>query len=257
MNSNDLHSAIGSQFEQVFRLMGIGDFVYSRSEGWSIITHEEHPFANFGILSDPSDDIAAYRLGGILAAVDRPAGIMLTGQETDDVRSSLESREFKLVEHMPAMALDLAGWQESTCPEGFTIRAVDLERESKAWVEAMCDGYEVPILVGAMFGHQEVPEGISVEHFAAFKGDRMVATSMSFQDGAMGGVYCVATRAESRRQGLGEAVTGLAVSALRDAGAGIAVLQASRAGTPIYERMGFKSVGNLPLFVRMPESDSA
>ena len=256
MSREDLHGLIGRQFDQVFRLMGTGNHVDCREAWWSLITHQPHPFANFGILSDPSDLHSLKHLAVILAEVEQPAGIMLSGVETPEILKVLEPHGFQLVEQMPAMWLQLEGWVDSVCPDGFSMRAIDIQQEGEAWVEAMCDGYEVPIMVGAMFGHQGVPEGMSVEHFAAFKGDRMVATSMSFQDGALGGVYCVATRKEARRRGLGEAVTGVAISALKKAGASMAVLQASHAGTPIYERMGFVSAGTLPLYVRIPESNT-
>ena len=250
VNKQELHGLIGRQFDLVFRIMGRGDHIDCRKEWWSLITHHAHPFANFGILSDPSDEDAAHRLSGILAAVNRPAGIMFPGMETAEVRRSLESRGFQLVEQMPAMALDLVDWKEPVCPEGYTIRTIDLDQEGESWVEAMCEGYEVPIPVGAMFGHQHVPEGMSVKHYAAFRDERMVATSMAFFDGSMGGGYCVATRKEDRNRGLGEAITGVAASGVRDCGSSRAVLQASRVATSIYSRMGFVSAGTLPFYVR-------
>ena len=254
VNKQELYRLIGDQFVQVFRLMGRVESVDCRDEWWSLITHLPHPFANFGILSKASDLDSLNQLAGLLAEVNQPAGIMLPGVETDEIRTVLEPYGFLMAEQMPAMWIPLYEWSDPSCPDGFSMRAIDIEQEGDTWVEAMCEGYEIPTPVGAMFGHQELPEGMAVEHFAVFNDDQMVATSMSFHDGTMGGVYCVATRKEFRRRGLGEAVTGLAVSALRNTGASMAVLQASLVGAPVYERMGFKSVGTLPLYVRIPES---
>jgi GNAT superfamily N-acetyltransferase len=68
----------------------------------------------------------------------------------------------------------------------------------------------------------------------------VVATSMLIATGAVAGIYWVATLEDRRGQGYGEALTWAAVAGGRDLGCGIASLQASKLGRPVYARMGFE-----------------
>ena len=69
-----------------------------------------------------------------------------------------------------------------------------------------------------------------------------VATSLVIADGAVAGIYWVATREGWRRRGLGEALTWAAVRGGAERGCTVASLQASELGRPVYERMGFRLV---------------
>jgi ribosomal protein S18 acetylase RimI-like enzyme len=58
------------------------------------------------------------------------------------------------------------------------------------------------------------------------------------------GLYWVATRPESRRRGLGDAITRFTTNAAFARGASFVALQASAAGEPIYRRMGYRAVAD-------------
>jgi GNAT superfamily N-acetyltransferase len=64
-----------------------------------------------------------------------------------------------------------------------------------------------------------------------------------FDDGATGGIYYVATPAAHRGRGAAAAVTAWLTNRLLDAGATQVTLQASEAGRPVYERLGFATPG--------------
>jgi GNAT superfamily N-acetyltransferase len=65
----------------------------------------------------------------------------------------------------------------------------------------------------------------------------------------LAGIFCVGTLASMRGQGLGAVITQAAMNAARDAGAEVAVLQASEMGRPVYERLGFDTVGSIAVHV--------
>jgi GNAT superfamily N-acetyltransferase len=70
---------------------------------------------------------------------------------------------------------------------------------------------------------------------------RPVSTATAFVSDGFVGVYAVATSPEARGRGYGEAVTWAATLCRPDLPA---TLQASAMGRPIYERMGFRTIGN-------------
>ena len=71
--------------------------------------------------------------------------------------------------------------------------------------------------------------------------DRSVACG--FSDGTTGGIYYVATPPEHRGRGAASAVTAWLTNRLLDGGASRVTLQASEAGRPVYERLGFTTPG--------------
>jgi N-acetylglutamate synthase len=76
---------------------------------------------------------------------------------------------------------------------------------------------------------------------ASYEGvDVSMATGVT--DGAMVGIFNVATPPEHRGHGFGAAVTAQAVTAGRAAGATTAYLQSSPMGYPVYVRLGFRTV---------------
>ena len=65
----------------------------------------------------------------------------------------------------------------------------------------------------------------------------------------LAGIFCVGTLDPLRGRGLGAIVTEAAMDAARDAGAQVVVLQASEMGRPVYERLGFDTVGSIAVHI--------
>lgn len=61
-------------------------------------------------------------------------------------------------------------------------------------------------------------------------------------------LYCIATDGEYRRRGVATALTLEALRVAREAGLDVATLQASAAGRPVYEHIGFTTVSHYRLF---------
>ena len=80
----------------------------------------------------------------------------------------------------------------------------------------------------------------------------MVATSMLYLANGLAGIYCVTTLAAERGRGLGAHLTAEALRAAGRLGYGVGVLQASTAGRSVYLGLGFRDVGSVPTFIRMP-----
>ncbi len=79
-----------------------------------------------------------------------------------------------------------------------------------------------------------------------------MATSALFLGDGLAGVYCVATLPQERRKGFGAFATAEPLRRVRDLGYRVGILQSSEPGHPVYRRIGFRDVGGVPLYVRMP-----
>ena len=73
--------------------------------------------------------------------------------------------------------------------------------------------------------------------------DRVVATSTVFVQGDTAGLYCVGTLAEERGKGYGSAITQVCIERAFAMGAEYVILQSSSSGLPVYEKLGFRTVG--------------
>lgn len=87
-----------------------------------------------------------------------------------------------------------------------------------------------------------------VHYFIGIVDGRVVGTSLVVALDGSAGIYLVSTLPEFRRRGIGEALTAEAVRCGVAAGCDMAYLQASEAGYPVYQRMGFRSVGRTIAF---------
>jgi GNAT superfamily N-acetyltransferase len=80
-----------------------------------------------------------------------------------------------------------------------------------------------------------------------------VATSLAFAGGGAVGVYGVGTVPDCRGRGYGGAMTVAAAEWGRELGMGTAVLAATEAGYPVYDRLGFRSVFETTAWIRPAE----
>jgi len=78
--------------------------------------------------------------------------------------------------------------------------------------------------------------------YVGFVGKKAVATSFTLSYHGVGGVYFVATLPEERGKGYGTALTWRAVVGTRRDGCRASFLQGTEMGTPIYARMGYRTV---------------
>lgn len=151
-------------------------------------------------------------------------------------------------EDVPGMHLDLA-----TTPAARPVEGLVIERthDVALLVRTMVAGFEMPEDLRApmaeLMGH--FPETINV--LGTLDG-RPVATGTAYLDGTTAGLYNIATVAHARGRGVGYAVTLALLDLARESGAQQAVLHASEAGRPVYERAGFVEVCQVPQYVWMP-----
>jgi GNAT superfamily N-acetyltransferase len=153
----------------------------------------------------------------------------------------------------PAMACALDRLPEVHPPDGVAVERV----RDDAGLHALAD------VLAAGFGEGEVEArwaesvwrtiGFADEtpwrhYLARLDGRPAGCASLFVHPPDVGGIYFVCTHPEHRRRGIGAAVTLAAMRGARELGCRLAVLGTSEMGRPVYERLGFRYVGDVRIF---------
>ena len=124
---------------------------------------------------------------------------------------------------------------------GLHVRPASTAEDRQAFGRLCETGYDEPGLAWLLDYHQCYDAPGTIWAIAADDtGDRGVGCG--FLDGTTGGIFYVATPEEHRDRGVAAAITTWLVNQLVDDGATHVVLQASDAGLPMYQRLGFRTV---------------
>lgn len=223
-------------------------------DGWlRVCTGATHPFGNM-VLGLAPDDVP-----GLLEAAEPflrlgvPSSVVYTHPEiSEEAHERLVSLGFEQHDAMPAMAVDVAALAPTTLPEGCELLRVGGGPEAEEWVEALAEGYEIPLEVAALFSPEFHAGSRRLSFWAAVEDGRMVATSTLWLADGVAGIYCVATRHGERRRGLGAHLTAEPLRRAAAEGWAVGVLQSSPAGLPVYRRLGFQELAEVSMYLRMP-----
>jgi GNAT superfamily N-acetyltransferase len=157
-----------------------------------------------------------------------------------------------------AAALEAAGHVVDAEP---TAMALELEalKGSAARMEIDLDGsmIEVARLNDHAYGYDhgferalaQSPDHAGHVYLARVDG-RAVSCVVAADSGDDCGIFFVATREEARGRGLATALMIRALEDARERGCGTSTLQATQAGRPIYERLGYRDLGPIQMWER-------
>jgi GNAT superfamily N-acetyltransferase len=131
------------------------------------------------------------------------------------------------------------------------VRQVE-NMEDRSIFGRLCEeGYAEPGLAWLLDHHGSYDSSGAVWVIAAdAAGD--CGVGCGYLDGTTSGIYYVATPPEHRGRGAGTAITAWLLDHLLESGAEQVSLQASRDGFPIYDRLGFATVGSYRRFAFDP-----
>jgi GNAT superfamily N-acetyltransferase len=166
---------------------------------------------------------------------------------------TLRRNGFQHVEDMPWMAASLSDIPDVRLPEGVEAFRVDGPERFGLFEEAMMRGFgEDPLVAQALTAlHDAVGSGEEADWqpFVAVRGGEVVGSSGLQLGGGVAGVYNVATPPEHRGRGIGSAMTVVAMRWARDHGYDTAILGSSPLAVPLYERLGFRHVCRMGVYV--------
>jgi GNAT superfamily N-acetyltransferase len=200
------------------------------------------PFANYngvlGVGCDVDAMLERVRSWGI------PARWLISTASCGDIETDLARRGLTMTDEYPAMVAHVADVPEPRL-DGITVEVASTAQQRREWNDVLCDAFnlapEASAHVADAHGwpHQREPERV----YLLLRRDGVaVATGMLHTTCGAAGVYGIGVRKSHRRQGLGRLATLVSVQAGRERGATLALLQATKDGFPVYERIGFRTV---------------
>lgn len=165
--------------------------------------------------------------------------------DSDLVAAALASGWSRVLS-LPAMVCS-SRLEERGLPPGCSIRRADPIRDIDAVRVLARDGFasddDERAAANNVFAKPRALGDTTTRAAIASVDGQDVATAIVDVIDGMGYVGWVGTLPTYRRQGLGEAVTRFVTNAAFDLGADVVALEASPMGLPLYERMGFETVG--------------
>lgn len=195
-----------------------------------------------------ADAAALARAAGELAAAYADAGVRAwTVWVPDEDRRSAEllAARGHLLDGAPrSMALELTDLRPIAPPAGVELGAGEM-----ATIGAINDrayGIEGPGWAAVM----ELEPEVAIDGLVALAAGEPVACAVVIDRGDDACVSAVATLPEHRGRGLAGALVSRLLARAGERGIRTASLQASRAGAPVYERLGFADVGFIELWER-------
>ena len=174
----------------------------------------------------------------------------------DNLADLLVQQGFQHVEDMPWMAADLDEWHPASMPKGVAAHRVDGPERQAQWLEAMRVGFALgepeQRSMSGLADAVGFDEDAMWQRFVALKGDDVVASSGVMFGGGVAGIYNVSTRPWARGQGIGSAMSSLAMDHAWERGYRIAVLGSQPRAVPMYIRLGFQNVVRMGVYVFEP-----
>ncbi len=178
-----------------------------------------------------------------------------TGSHTHpaDLGRRLMARGFEQTLEVPGMAMDLRELPEEKPPRGLATARATSRGDLEACVRIAAHTFEiseafVPRLVEIEEGMPQDQKALTRHYLARLDG-RPVATSELFLAAGVAGLYFVGTLPEARDRGIGRAVALAALQGAREMGYRVGALQATKMGTPVYRRLGFRAFYNMGIYV--------
>ncbi|HIW79499.1 MAG TPA: GNAT family N-acetyltransferase, partial [Candidatus Bilophila faecipullorum] len=166
-------------------------------------------------------------------------------------RLFFEGRGYRVGERESGMFLPLSQREARApqMPEGLRIVPVRTAGDLAAFSEVMAANWNPPDedvkTFYKMTEHVLLQSVGAMRLFVGLAGDVPVASGELFvsERGNIAGLHMICTRELYRKKGFGRAMTETLLAAAKEAGAGLAVLQASAEGEPVYRRAGFLPCG--------------
>jgi ribosomal protein S18 acetylase RimI-like enzyme len=170
-----------------------------------------------------------------------------------DLKERLTKHGMVFGYEMPIMAVEVADWKPSATPKDLDIVPVANGEDFERWSEVAQVAFGLPKTVFDVLaqGHLEIgfDENCDVRNFVGLVDGDAVTCGTVFYNSGVAGVFTIGTLPDSRGHGYGGAITEACLADARRRRFDTAFLQSSKMGYPVYQRLGFRDVCKLAIFV--------
>jgi ribosomal protein S18 acetylase RimI-like enzyme len=155
----------------------------------------------------------------------------------------------------PGMAMDLGDIEPRKLPTGLEIRPVENMVSLGVCADTFARGFGTDMASVEWLRTLVMGYGISDTRrwFLGYLDGKPMASSLLVLHRGLAGIYCVATLQEARGRGIGAALTREPMLIAKNLGYDFAILQSSKMGLPVYERLGFKEYCRIRAYIWMPK----
>jgi len=155
----------------------------------------------------------------------------------------------------PGMAIGLDTVGSEPLPAGLKIRSAEDLESLKSCARIFAEAFGADKQTTTWMHNLAMCYGISTTRrwYLGLLDEKPVATSLLLLHRGVAGIYCVATIGEARGHGIGAALTREPLLVAKGLGYDFAVLQSSKMGLPVYERLGFREYCKIKAYCWSPK----
>jgi GNAT superfamily N-acetyltransferase len=198
------------------------------------------------VIYERGADVVAKReqLDAVYVASGVNAWTVWVPEDDTDTATALERAGHVLDGYPAAMVLDLNSFEPPAEPE--------CDDWGRATNDEMGDVNEVAYDFndGSFVQAAEAMDADRFHLYAARDGDRALCVLGVHDCAGDAGIFFVGTRPDARGRGLAGALLGQALAEAHGRGNDISTLQATKMGTPVYARLGYRHIGRMQMWER-------
>jgi GNAT superfamily N-acetyltransferase len=181
-----------------------------------------------------------------------------TGLDGLDTRidAALKAQGLRLDSDRPSMTLELAGLRPIEVPIELEVRRVGAEEDFEMWLDVVEDAFGTPdrhtSLSTRSFRSAGFEEEVRFQHYVSLLEGRPAGAATLTRVADTVSLGNIATRREYQKRGIAYSTVGRALEEAKRRGVELASLSADPAGTKLYIKLGFETVGRHLTYIWKP-----
>jgi GNAT superfamily N-acetyltransferase len=169
-------------------------------------------------------------------------------EELQQLASAARTYGFRNVGIMPLMVF--APDADLTTRSEYSAEILATEAGWAEWAALYARAFGIPIDVVSHGWGSPVLDGPGLSIFLVRSNGEAISTVTTIRAGATVGIYALGTPPVHRRQGAATAMLAHAINHHRHSGARFFYAHATEPGQPLYRKLGFETIVELPIWVR-------